>query len=73
MHERNKYIGTLPSRPMSCTTGHDELKGSSTKKQKLTYHNLKKIVCAKRDHIFALSVEHKHHMSNEKEHHCLHH
>jgi molybdenum cofactor biosynthesis enzyme MoaA len=58
---------------MGCTTGHHEVKGSSTKKQKITYHNLKKIVRAQHNHIFTLSVEHKHHMSNEKEHHRLHH
>jgi hypothetical protein len=72
MCERNKYIGTLPSIPLSCTTGHHEVKGSLTKKHKLTYHNLKKNVHAQHGHIFSLSVEHKHHMFNVKEHHCLH-
>jgi hypothetical protein len=73
IRERNKYIGTLPSRPMGCTTRHHEVKGNSTKKHKLTYHNLKKIVLAQHNSISSVSVEHKHHMSNDKEHHYLHH
>jgi hypothetical protein len=73
IRERNKYIGALPSRPLNCTTDHHEVKGSSTKKHKLTYHNLKKVVCAQHECIYTLPTEHKHHMSNDKDHHPLHH
>jgi hypothetical protein len=71
--ERNKYISALPSRPLNCMTDHHEVKESSTKKHKLTYHNLKKVVCAQHKCIYTLPTEHKHHMSNEKYHHPLHH
>jgi hypothetical protein len=58
---------------MDFTIDHHEVKGSSTKKHKLTYHNLKEIMCAQHNYIYTHPVEHKQHISNDKDHYHFHH